>query len=77
MRNKIEVVALCKRKSDNRLRVIERKTYLSVTPAMMRAMTLAKYYPRVEVSDILIEDDNRTIAEDELIAVWKNGVKTL
>lgn len=77
MRNEIEVVAFCKRKSDNRLRVIERRTYLSVTSAMMRAMALAEHYPLVEVSDILIEDDNRTIAEDELIAVWENGVKTL
>lgn len=77
MRNEIEVVAFSKRKSDNRLRVIERRVYLSVCPAMMRAMTLAEYYPRVEVSDILIDDDNRTIAEDDTIAVWENGVKTL
>lgn len=76
MRNEIEVVAFCKRKSDNRLRVIERRVYISVCSAMMRAMTLAEHYPRVEVADILIDDDNRTIAEDKTIAIWENGFKT-
>lgn len=77
MTNEIEVVAFCKRKGGDRLRIIERRTYISVNPAMMRAMKLAELYPRVEVSDMLIENDGRTIAKDELIAVWSNGVKTI
>lgn len=77
MRSYFEVLAFRQTTKPNEPDLEHRATFLTYTPAMVLAKRLAKQYWRVEVADVMIEDDDWTIAEDELIASWENGVKTL
>lgn len=73
----IEVLAFRQESNQSKPNVEEHAEYQSYTSALSQAKKWAKKYWRVEVYDVLTDDDDWAIEQDELIACWEDGVKTI
>lgn len=76
MKNEIEVLALKETSNPSVPNIVDRATFTSINPALKLAKKWAQIHYRVEVSDALIDEDG-FIEQDEWIACWEKGVKTL
>lgn len=72
----IEVMAFKQTNNPSIPNLEHRAVFHSINPALTLAKKWAKQYWRIEVAEIL-SDEYGFIEQDELVACWENGVKTL
>lgn len=77
MKSVIEVMAFKQTTNPSVPNLEKRAEFKSINPALTQAKKWANQYWRIEVAEVLTDDDDWAIVEDELIVCWENGVKTL